>query len=106
MPYIQGNHGGRAALIQVAIIDAARHREHRQSQKPILEGVKPYTALIDTGATSTMITTKVVQELSLEPVGMLQFHGLDGLTWKMGYLFHVAFYDTADNNSLHIDDGD
>ncbi len=106
MPCIQGKHYGRAALIDVAIIDAARHREHKQSQRPVLAGVKPYTALIDTGATSTMITTKVVQELKLEPVSSLPFYGLDGLTWKMGYLFHVAFYDVLDWAGLNLDDGD
>jgi hypothetical protein len=92
--------------MQVAIIDAARHREHRQSRSPVLEGVSPYDALIDTGASSTMITSKVVRDLKLEPVGKLQFHGLDGRTWKPCYLFHVAFYDTSDNDTMRLDDGD
>ncbi len=106
MPYIHGRHNGRAALTDVAIIDAARHREHRESRRPVLHGVKRYKALIDTGATSTMITSRVVSDLNLQPVGMLEFYGLDGSTWKTAYLFHVAFYDSSEGSNLRLDDGD
>jgi hypothetical protein len=92
MPYIQGTHDGRAVLIRVAIIDAARHREHKQSRNPVLRGVRPYRALIDTGATSTMITRNVVSELALQPATKLPYHSKDGLIWTTAYLFHVAFY--------------
>ena len=68
MPYIQGRHEGRAAFGEVAIVDAAKYVEHKQSRNPVLRGVRPFRALIDTGATSTMITKNVVSFLGLQPV--------------------------------------
>lgn len=106
MRYIQGRHNGRAAIVQVAIIDAAKYREHKQSQKPLLTGTTSYSALIDTGATRTMISRKIVEELSLAPVSKEQFHGVSGPVQVLTYLYHVAFYDTTFKNSLHGDDGD
>jgi hypothetical protein len=106
MPFIQGKHDGRAAITRVAIIDAARYREYKQFRQIAIKGAKPYSALIDTGATSTMITSRVVQELNLQPVGKLPYHGLDGLTDKIGYLFHLAFYDSSESFLPIFDDGD
>lgn len=94
MPSIHGKHGGRAAIIQVAIVDATRHMEHRQSSAPVLTGVVPFRALIDTGATTTMIASRVVQKLGLQLVNKLPFAGLGGVSWRPAYLFHVAFYES------------
>jgi hypothetical protein len=93
MPLIRGNHEGRAAVIQVAIVDAARHREHKASGEPVLKGVIPFKALIDTGATTTMIATRVVNALGLREVNKLPFAGMGGLSWRAAYLFQVGFYD-------------
>ncbi len=71
MPYIEGKHYGRAAIIRLAIIDAARHKKHKQSWNPVLDGVLPYSALIDAGATSTMVSRNLVEEMKLQPVGTL-----------------------------------
>ena len=113
MPYLHGKHDGRAALIEVAIIDAARYREHKQSHDPILRGVKPYKALIDTGATTTMITA-VVEELSLQAVNKRLWRSRDGAQWRDAFLFQLAFYgeqlpvgDSAEDgvseiNRLHV----
>src|ERR1700722_16024357 len=95
MPYIQGVHDGRAAFIQIAIVDAARYREHKQSKNPVLHGVRPFKALIDTGATSTMITKRVVAFLGLQPATKLPYRNKDGLIWTTAYLFHVVFYGKA-----------
>jgi hypothetical protein len=92
MPYFHGTHDGRAAFIEIAIIDAAKYREHKESRRPFLRGVKPFKALIDTGATTTMITTKVVQELRLQPVTKRLWHSSDGDVWRSAYLFQLAFY--------------
>jgi predicted aspartyl protease len=95
MPYIQGRHDGRAAFVQVAIVDAARYVEHKQSKNLVLHGVRPFRALIDTGATSTMITKNVVSFLGLEPVTKLPYATWNGLQWVSAYLFHVAFYGSV-----------
>jgi hypothetical protein len=94
MPLIQGHHNGRAAVIPVAIIDVAKYREHKISNASIFKGAKPFHALIDTGATSTMISPRVVAALGLEQVNQIKFGGLDGLSWRPAYLFHVGFYET------------
>jgi hypothetical protein len=100
MPFIQGRHNGRAAYVEVAIVDAARYQEHKQSQEPVLTGVRPFRALIDTGATSTMITRSVVRTLGLQPATKVLYRNKDGLIWTAAYLFHAVFYPplpSADN---------
>jgi hypothetical protein len=72
-----GLKGGRARA------DALTHR-----------GARPFRALIDTGATSTMIAPRVVTQLGLQQVNKRLYGGLGGLSWRPGYLFHVAFYET------------
>ena len=94
MPLIQGNHNGRAAIVTVAIVDAAKYKEHKQSDNPVFQGAVPFRALIDTGATRTMIANRVVARMGLQQVNKIQFSSLDGLTWRPGYLFHVAFYES------------
>jgi hypothetical protein len=92
MPCIRGEHYGRSALVQVAIIDAARHKAHRESGAPVLSGVRPFLALFDTGASSTMISSRVATELGLQPVGRRRYAALGGPVNRDTYLFHVAFY--------------
>ena len=100
MPCIRGNHNGRAARIPVAIVDAARYKRHKEAAAPVLAGVKPYVALIDTGATSTMISGKVVSELSLQPVTAIPYMSLDGLVYRKACLFHVALYESLTVENL------
>jgi gag-polyprotein putative aspartyl protease len=92
MPYFHGSHDGRAAFIEVAIIDAAAYHQHKQSGRPFLRDVKPFKALIDTGATTTMVTHKVIREMGLIPVNKRLWHSSDGEVWRTAYLFQVAFY--------------
>jgi hypothetical protein len=95
MPLIQGTHDGRAATVIIAIVDAAKFKEHKQSENLVFQGATPCRALIDTGATSTMIARRVVEKIGLQQVTMIQVAGLGGVTWRPGYLFRVAFYDGA-----------
>jgi hypothetical protein len=102
MPLIKGDHNGRAAVIPVAIIDVAKYREHKVSNGSVLKGAKPFRALIDTGATLTMISPRVVSALGLQQVNKRLINGLGGLSWRPAYLFHVAFYETppVDENDI------
>jgi len=93
MPSIHGAHDGRAAIVTIAIVDAVKYREHRQGGNSVFQGAVPFRALIDTGATRTMIASRVVTRLGLQQATLLQFSGLGGTTWRPGYLFRVAFYD-------------
>jgi hypothetical protein len=58
----------------------------------VVPGASPFKALIDTGATKTMIAPRVVAALGLQQVNMLEFSGLGGSARRPGYLFHVAFF--------------
>ena len=92
MPSIQGRHGGHSAVIRVAIYDAAKYNQHRQSNEPLFRGAQPFRTLIDTGATTTMISPNVVSALNLQAVGKVRMHSMAGDTYRRAYLFHVAFY--------------
>jgi gag-polyprotein putative aspartyl protease len=92
MPLIQGNHNGRAAIVTVAIIDAADYKNHRLRQE-LLKAI-PFPALIDTGATRTMIAARVVAKLNLQLVNKLDFASMEGVSRRNGYLFHVGFYQS------------
>ncbi len=107
MPSIQGNHNGRAAIVTIAIIDAANYENHKASDDRVLKGAIPFRALIDTGATRTMIATRVVKRLNLGLVNKLDFAGLGGVSRRNGYLFHVAFYalppsSASEVSNIHI----
>jgi len=101
MPFVEGEHDGRQAITEVAIIDAARYKEHQQSKGRIFRGARRFRALIDTGATCTMITSRVVLEAKLGFVNKKLFRIADGIEdWRPAYLFHVAFY------GARLQDGD
>jgi hypothetical protein len=102
MPLIRGRHNGRAAVATVAIVDAAKYKEHKQSDNPVFQGAVPFRALIDTGATRTMIASRVVVRLGLQQVNKIEFSGLGGSVWRPGYLFHVGFYTSPPANSAEI----
>ena len=102
MPLIRGSHNGRAAIVTIAIVDAAKYKEHRQSAQPVFKGALPFKALIDTGATRTMIASRVVTKVGLQQVNKIEFSGLGGTTWRPGYLFHVAFYKSPPTDQTEV----
>jgi len=93
MRFFEGRHDGRQAITEVAIIDVAKYKEHKESKVQILSGVSPFRAVIDTGATSTMITSRVVKESGLQFHNKKLFRIADGEeAWRPAYLFQVAFF--------------
>jgi hypothetical protein len=48
-------------------------------------------ALIDTGATTTAITTALAARLSLQPIGIMPIHGVGGVQHHNSHLFQVGF---------------
>lgn len=105
MPSIQGNHYGRAAIIQVAIYDAARYDEHKQSKQRIFRRAQPFRTLIDTGATFTMISPRVVSAMELRPFNRRRIGSVQGITSRRGYLFHVAFVMSPSQGRVEEDGG-
>lgn len=106
---VSGSHDGKSIITTVAIIDVSVRKRHLESNASLLSGIKPYRALIDTGATTTMLSTRVVSELDLPPVGIGPFRGIHGIERSLIYLFHVAFYgekmDSAvlEQRAIHVD---
>ena len=56
-----------------------------------MKNPKSYTALVDTGATVTMITSSVAREMGLQPRGKMPMHGISGIQHHNAFLFHVGF---------------
>ncbi|MBI3232244.1 MAG: clan AA aspartic protease, partial [Candidatus Doudnabacteria bacterium] len=52
--------------------------------------IKKFKAIWDTGATHSVITSKIVQELNLKPVGMTVVHTANGQAHQKQYI--VNFY--------------
>ena len=97
---VNGRHDGRTVITPVAIIDVSKREQQRKSREELLEGVNPYKALIDTGATSTMLSNKVISDLGLIPVGIAKFQGIHGVRTRVVYLFRVAFYGAVADKDL------
>jgi hypothetical protein len=82
MPCIWGQHNGSQLFCQVVIL-------------PPNGAVPPNSvavqALIDTGATTTGITTALAAQLQMQPVGIIQIHGVGGLQNHNSHLFLIGF---------------
>lgn len=77
MPCISGSyHPNVGPLIQVAVFSASK--ELLSGEIPKTLQVKTYSALIDTGATNTCISSKVAEELKLQPRGKINMSGTTG----------------------------
>jgi predicted aspartyl protease len=76
----------------------------RQIQIP--SAAKEYDALWDTGATSSVITRKVVDECGLKPIGMAVVHHAKGRTTTPVYLVSVFLPNRVFFSSLRVTEGD
>jgi hypothetical protein len=94
MPCVWGRHNNSQIFLPVGIVDATKDLA---TTDPTSGGVRPvpatlFTALLDTGAQKTMISTKVVSTVGLDPIGKIPLQGIGpNITYHDGYLFHVAF---------------
>jgi hypothetical protein len=95
MPTIHGRHNGRQLFLQVAIIHPDDFRSYVGSPARFLRDYKAFDALVDTGATATMISPRVVAALNLLPVGRLPLATIGReVMWPWAHLFHVGFVVT------------
>ena len=99
MPCIWQKHNKRQAFIDVVVAT-------KQTALAIWQGldspmdIKPYKALVDTGAVSTCITKKVADELGLPSAGVRPVNGVSGTSVHQFYIFHVGFVMTAPDAGL------
>lgn len=94
MPSISRNFDPRVGpLLQLAIVGigfghTVQSAEESGAERPVLH---LYDALIDTGATTTCISQKVVTDLDLNPIGKTQMTGATGVSPVNQYAFGVGF---------------
>ena len=60
------------------------------SPLPLPKGMRPYKAMLDTGASSTCISSKVAQELNLQAIGLGEMISASERTAKKKYLFAIG----------------
>jgi len=53
--------------------------------------INAFTALVDTGASSTCITPKVAEMVGLQAIGKVPIQGVSGPNYHNNYLFHIGF---------------
>lgn len=62
----------------------------QSATKDFFSKYKTYKAIWDTGATGTVITQKVIQECHLQPIGIVEVHGISGTVRVNQYLINVG----------------
>jgi uncharacterized protein YchJ len=66
---------------------------------------KKYNAIWDTGATGSVITKKVAQELNLKPVGMVEVHTASGIDTANTYLVNIWLPNKVVFYNLRVAEG-
>ncbi len=94
MPCIWQTHNKRQAFIDVVVASEETALAIRQGLDNPMD-IKPYKALVDTGAMGTCITKRVADELGLPSAGMRLVNGVSGASVHQFYTFHVGFVMTV-----------
>ena len=100
MSCISGRVSANGLIIDVFVIDHPVFKSHLDKGKEVgssagsqaveVEGLKQYKALVDTGATSSCISSGVASDLGLGPIGMKKMVSASGMTDKKEYLFCIG----------------
>ncbi len=99
MPCIWQTHNKRQAFIDVVVASEKTALAIWQGLDNPMD-IKPYKALVDTGAVSTCITKRVADELGLPSAGVRPVNGVSGSSIHQFYTFHVGFVMTAPDAGL------
>lgn len=73
---------------------------------PIQPTHKPYKAIWDTGATSSVITNKVITECFLKPIGMAEVHHAKGKGTSEVFLVNVLLPNNVGVANVRVTQGD
>jgi hypothetical protein len=84
MPCIWGQHNGSQLFCSVVILPPNLGAVPQSNPVAV-------QALIDTGATTTGITVALAAQLQMQPVGIVQIHGVAGVQNHNTHLFLVGF---------------
>ncbi|MCH8238631.1 MAG: aspartyl protease family protein [Proteobacteria bacterium] len=113
MPSLAGNYNPAAGvLIQVSILppeQAIQAANPQQNSTDSIKDFKVYMALIDTGASCTCISAKVVNDVGLKPTGKTKMSGstgadeVDQFTFSVGFMFGAQQLPSGKiSGALHI----
>ena len=89
MPCIWLQHNNKQLFMNVAVL-SPEDRAAIESGK-LSRRINAFTALVDTGATTTCITPKVAEMVGLEPIGKVPIQGVSGQSFHNNFLFHIGF---------------
>ena len=78
------------ALIQLTVLPPSHNSV--SGVPPPAENLQVYNALIDTGASCTCISRKVVSDLNLRPMGLVPVSGVHGTVPTNSFQFRVGFF--------------
>jgi hypothetical protein len=89
MPCIWGQHNSSQLFCPVAILPV--NAQFAQHGGFYAGPSHTANALIDTGATTTGLTTSLIAKLNMQPVGKIPIHGAGGVQHHNANLFYVGF---------------
>lgn len=93
MPCIWGRHNGSQVFCALSVLppQPAPGLGGAPEGAPYVGPSALVNALVDTGATTTGITSRLAAQLQLQPVGKVPIQGVGGVQHHNSYLFMVAF---------------
>ena len=98
MPDIVGSHNGSQVFVPVVLLPVESFSDTIDPQRLARSSnLQVVTALIDTGAQGTSITSLAASKLNLEPLGTMAIQGFSGPSQRNYYLFKVGFVDLRTN---------
>jgi hypothetical protein len=93
MPCLWLKHDNRQLFCAVAILptESAAGLPVGPDGSPYEGSVITARALIDTGATTTCISSRLAAQLRIQPIGKVPVQGVSSVSYHNSYLFMVAF---------------
>ena len=95
------SHDNRRLYLPVVVLTASMYAEV-VVRKKTSESFTIRRGLVDTGATSSCLTTKVIQELSLPPVSQMQVTGVSGTRTHNACSFWLGIAYGSDDPALDM----
>lgn len=96
MPCVAGNYRSAGGIILgVCIIDQRQVPDKPPTGQTVPQGINRYNALLDTGASRTCISAKVVEEVGLQSIGLTLMLTASGETTAKVYLFDVGIFSDS-----------
>ena len=112
MPSLSMNSRDCGPLISLAIMPVAFAPDLKATHEQNPVSLHHYMALIDTGASHTAISAKVISDLGLAPIGKQPVGGVHGqaptnlYTFQVGLVFPQNSVSKRDDASKHFDNSD